>query len=100
MSPRSSMDGLPSAPRSPSPAPSRRTRTNPSTCSNQSPRSTPAHRRTFLMVATHALTVDDIERMGAAGERMELINGELREKEGVSQRHGEIGAEILAPLHA
>ena len=52
------------------------------------------------MATTHLLTVDDVERMGSAGERMELIDGVLREKEGVSGRHGEIEAEIFGPLHA
>ena len=48
------------------------------------------------MVVTHPLTAADVERLGAAGERMELIDGELREKEGVSLKHGEIEIEIRA----
>lgn len=50
------------------------------------------------MVATRPLTREDLERMGSAGERMELIDGELREKAGVSQRHGEIEMRISVPL--
>ena len=50
------------------------------------------------MVATRPLTVEDVERMGSAGERMELIDGVLREKEGVSQRHGEIEIQLTIPL--
>jgi len=52
------------------------------------------------MVATRHLTAEDVERMGSAGERMELIDGVLREKEGVSLRHGEIELEISGPLRA
>jgi Uma2 family endonuclease len=44
------------------------------------------------------MTREDVEQMGSAGERMELIDGELREKAGVSQRHGEIEAQIFSPL--
>jgi Uma2 family endonuclease len=43
-------------------------------------------------------TAEEIERLGAAGERQELVDGELREKPGVSQRHGEIEFEIGGPL--
>ena len=50
------------------------------------------------MVATRPMTREDLEQMGSAGERMELIDGELREKAGVSQRHGEIEAQIFSPL--
>jgi Uma2 family endonuclease len=50
------------------------------------------------MVATRPLTAEDVERMGSAGERMELIDGVLREKEGVSQRHGEIEIQLTIPL--
>ena len=50
------------------------------------------------MVATRHLTAEDVERMGSAGERMELIDGVLREKEGVSQRHGEIEVQLTIPL--
>jgi Uma2 family endonuclease len=50
------------------------------------------------MVATHPLTAEDVERMGSAGERLELIDGVLREKEGVSQRHGEIEIQLTIPL--
>lgn len=52
------------------------------------------------MATTRLLTAEDVERMGADGERMELIEGVLREKEGVSGRHGEAEAEIFGPLHA
>ena len=50
------------------------------------------------MVATRQLTTEDVEQLGAAGERMELIDGELREKAGVSQRHGEIEIQLTIPL--
>ncbi len=50
------------------------------------------------MVATRQLTKEDVEQLGAAGERMELIDGELREKAGVSQRHGEIEIQLTIPL--
>ena len=50
------------------------------------------------MAATRPTTREDLERMGSAGERMELIDDELREKAGVSQRHGEIEAQIFSPL--
>jgi Uma2 family endonuclease len=50
------------------------------------------------MVATRPMTREGVERMGSAGERMELINGEMRKKAGVSQRHGEIEAQIISPL--
>ncbi len=50
------------------------------------------------MLATVPLTREDVERLGAAGERMELIDGELREKGGVSQRHGEIEVQLTIPL--
>ena len=52
------------------------------------------------MVTARPLSADDVERMGSAGERMELIDGVLREKEGVSLRHGEIEYEIGWPLYA
>jgi Uma2 family endonuclease len=52
------------------------------------------------MATTRLLTAEDVERMGAAGERMELIDGVLREKEGVSQRHGEIELQISVPLYS
>ena len=52
------------------------------------------------MATTRLLTADDVERMGSAGEFMELIDGVLREKEGVSGRHGEIEYEIGGPLYA
>jgi Uma2 family endonuclease len=50
------------------------------------------------MVATRQLTAADVERMGSAGERHELIDGELRRKEPVSQRHGEIEFQLGIPL--
>jgi Uma2 family endonuclease len=50
------------------------------------------------MVTTHPLTAADIERMGSAGERMELIDGVLREKPGVSLRHGGIELRMSSPL--
>jgi Uma2 family endonuclease len=50
------------------------------------------------MVATRQLTAEDVERMGSAGERHELIDGELRKKEPVSQRHAEIEIELILPL--
>ena len=51
------------------------------------------------MATTRLLTAKDIERMGSDGERMELIDGVLREKKGVSQRHGEIELQISVPLY-
>ena len=51
------------------------------------------------MATTRLLTAADVERMGSAGERMELIDGVLREKKGVSQRHGEIELQISVPLY-
>jgi Uma2 family endonuclease len=51
------------------------------------------------MVSTRPLTAADVEQMGKAGERMELIDGVLREKQPVSQRHGEIEIRISSPLH-
>ncbi len=50
------------------------------------------------MVATHPKTREDLDRLGAAGERKELIDGELREKAAVSQRHGEIEIQLTIPL--
>ena len=52
------------------------------------------------MLATRQKTREDVERMGAAGERMELIDGELREKGGASQRNGEIEIRLILPLGA
>jgi Uma2 family endonuclease len=52
------------------------------------------------MVTVHPLTVADVERMGSTGERMELIDGVLREKEPMGGWHGEAEAEIFGPLHA
>ena len=51
------------------------------------------------MATTRLLTAEDVERMGSAGERMELVDGLLREKEGVSQRHGEIEFRLSVPLY-
>jgi Uma2 family endonuclease len=51
------------------------------------------------MVSTRALTAADIERMGVAGERLELIDEIPREKPGVSLRHGEIEIRLSSPLH-
>src|SRR5688500_6350552 len=52
------------------------------------------------MATTYLLTAEDVERMGSDGERMELIDGELREKEPMGGWHGEAEAEIFGPLHA
>ncbi|HUG60266.1 MAG TPA: Uma2 family endonuclease [Methylomirabilota bacterium] len=52
------------------------------------------------MATTYVLTAADVERMGSAGERMELIDGELREKEPMGGWHGEAQIEISGPLHA
>jgi Uma2 family endonuclease len=57
-----------------------------------------SHHGEAPMVATRQLTTEDVERLGSAGERMELIDGELREKAGVSQRHGEIEIRMTLPL--
>ncbi len=51
------------------------------------------------MVTTSRMTTADVERMGADGERHELIDGVLQEKEPVSGRHGEAEVRILSPLH-
>jgi Uma2 family endonuclease len=51
------------------------------------------------MVSTRPLTAADVAAMGSAGERMELVNGVLREKAPVSQRHGEIEIRTSSPLH-
>lgn len=50
------------------------------------------------MATTRTMTAADIERMGSAGERLELIDGIPRKKPPVSQRHGEIEAQLFAPL--
>jgi Uma2 family endonuclease len=50
------------------------------------------------MVATSLTALEEIERMGSAGERMEFFDGVMREKEGVSGRHGEIEMELSNPL--
>lgn len=50
------------------------------------------------MAAIRQLTTEDVEQLGAAGERMELIDGELREKAGASLRHGEIEIQLTIPL--
>lgn len=50
------------------------------------------------MVTAQRLTARDLEQMGSAGERLELIDGQLREKDGASQRHGEIEIRILLPV--
>lgn len=55
---------------------------------------------TAAMVTPRPTTVSDIERMGADGQRQELIDGVLQEKVPVSGRHGEIEFEIGGPLHA
>jgi hypothetical protein len=49
-------------------------------------------------VTTPLLSAEDIVRMGSQGERMELIDGVPREKEGVSGRHGEIEVQLTIPL--
>ena len=49
------------------------------------------------MVASRTMTAADIQRMGAKGERLELIDDVPTEKPGVSLRHGEI--EIRIPIH-
>ena len=50
------------------------------------------------MVATHPLTAADVVRLGLAGERMELIDGELREKEPMGARLGETEIRLTLPL--
>jgi Uma2 family endonuclease len=47
------------------------------------------------MVATHLLTVADVEAMGPDAERYELIRGVLREVEGMSEHHGAIGGRAI-----
>ena len=51
-----------------------------------------------MIPTTRSMTAADVERMGPAGERLELIDGTLREKPPVSQRHGEIEAQLFIPL--
>jgi Uma2 family endonuclease len=53
----------------------------------------------MVTAAEPRMTAAELERLGAAGERKELIDGLLREKPGMSQRHGEIEVRILSPLH-
>jgi Uma2 family endonuclease len=50
------------------------------------------------MVAMPRSIVEAIECMGADGERMEFFDGEMREKDGVSGRHGEIEVQLTIPL--
>ncbi|MGH2558110.1 MAG: Uma2 family endonuclease [Thermomicrobiales bacterium] len=51
-----------------------------------------------MATTTTLMTVEDIERMGARGEDLELIRGVIREREPIGARHGEVGAEILIDL--
>ena len=50
------------------------------------------------MGTTCLLSVEDVERMGSAGERLELIDGVPREKPGEGLRHGEVAVAVLTPL--
>jgi Uma2 family endonuclease len=52
------------------------------------------------MVVTRPLTADDVERMGLAGERLELVDGVVQEKAPMGGWHGEAEAEIFGPLFA
>lgn len=51
-----------------------------------------------MSTITGPFTAADVERMGSAGARLELIGDEPREKPGVSMRHGEIEIQITVPL--
>lgn len=46
------------------------------------------------MVITQVLTADDLEAMGAEGERYEIIRGVLREIDGMGLRHGSDGGRL------
>jgi len=46
------------------------------------------------MVAIRLLTKEDVEQLGAAGERMELIDGELRRRAPVGGRHGAMQSRV------
>lgn len=50
------------------------------------------------MVVTRHLTAEDIEQMGSTGERLELADGIVWEKEPMGGWHGEAEGEIFAPL--
>ncbi len=52
-----------------------------------------------MMVTARLMTAADVDEMGAEGERQELIDGVLREKEPVSGRHGEVEIRMSSPLH-
>ena len=52
------------------------------------------------MVATPLMTAAAIEQMGAAGERLELVDGVVTEKEPMGGWHGEAQVELLVPLYA
>lgn len=47
------------------------------------------------MATTTLLTAADLERMGADGERLELIEGELREVPPVGMIHGNLGGDLF-----
>jgi Uma2 family endonuclease len=50
------------------------------------------------MATTRLLTAEDVVRMGSDGERMELIDGEVREKEPMGAQHGEAEIRLTLPL--
>jgi Uma2 family endonuclease len=52
------------------------------------------------MVVMPRITADGVERMGARGERLELVNGVITEKEPMGGWHGEAEVELLIPLYA
>jgi Uma2 family endonuclease len=41
-----------------------------------------------MMIAAQLMTIEEVEAMGPAAERYELIRGVLRELEGMSEKHG------------
>jgi Uma2 family endonuclease len=50
------------------------------------------------MVVTPIMTAEAIERMGTKGERLELVNGVITEKEPMGARHGETEIRLILPL--
>ncbi len=50
------------------------------------------------MAVTCLLTAADLEELGSDAKRFELYDGELRERDAMGQRHGEIEVEIITAL--
>src|SRR3954452_7620600 len=50
------------------------------------------------MVATRIWTAEDLEAMGEEGLKFEIVRGELREVEGMGERHGAIGGRLQGAL--